>query len=282
MMSRRPQQPSGMSVSLAGGAPRRAPCGSLRRMATQWGVPNRCKVQAIRDPLGACGGWHGREKAVERSQPAHPQTAHHHSSCRRHPQACGADRHQAPASKPDPRPEVDVGHGGDGRQLRRGRANRILHLRAATASTAARLIRATARRVQERRLTPPGDKAEPAPAGRLTTPHPHRGGIACSIRSAWQCVGWPRCGAALRNLLGPESKTKGFPCEPRGHDMQVVGAVRQAGTAYISMFPYTTNDSLRIRRPWLRLPLRHSHLSCWVALHLPPAPHGRLVRVTAG
>jgi hypothetical protein len=141
MMSRRPQQPSGMSVSLAGGAPRRAPCGSLRRMATQWGVPNRCKVQAIRDPLGACGGWHGREKAVERSQPAHPQTAHHHSSCRRHPQACGADRHQAPASKPDPRPEVDVGHGGDGRQLRRGRANLILHLRAAAASIAARLIR---------------------------------------------------------------------------------------------------------------------------------------------
>ncbi len=50
----------------------------------------------------------------------------------------------AVASKPDPRPEVDVGHGGDGRQLRRGRANLILHLRAAAASIAARLIRATA------------------------------------------------------------------------------------------------------------------------------------------
>jgi hypothetical protein len=101
--------------------------------------------------------WHGCQEAVERSQRAHPQAARHHGSCRRHPQACGAHRSEAAASKPGPRAEVGVGHGGDDRQLRRGRAHLILSVRAAAASIAAGLICATARKQgQERRLTMPG------------------------------------------------------------------------------------------------------------------------------
>ena len=93
----------------------------------------RCRVQPIRNPC-LCGGCHGREKIVERSQPAHPQTAHHHGRCRRHPQAGGAHRPQAAASQPGPRPKVAVGHGADHRQLRWGRAHLLLRLRAAPAS----------------------------------------------------------------------------------------------------------------------------------------------------
>jgi hypothetical protein len=104
------------------------------------GPQARCKVQAIRDP---CRGWVRMAwppEDSERPQRAHPQTAHRHGRCRRHPQACGAHRHQAAASKPDPRPEVAVGRGGGSRQLRRGRANLLLRLRAAAAWIAARLI----------------------------------------------------------------------------------------------------------------------------------------------
>jgi hypothetical protein len=93
-------------------------------------------------PLGspaACEGCHGRQEAVERSQRAHPRTAHHRGRCRRHPQGCDAQRHQASASKSDPRPEVAVGRGGGSRQLRRGRADLVLRVRAAAASIAAQL-----------------------------------------------------------------------------------------------------------------------------------------------
>jgi len=108
------------------------------RVQPRGGSPQpRCKVQAIRDP---CGGDRGCQKTVERSQRAHPQTAHHRGSCRRHPQGCSAHRHQASATKPNPRPEVDMGRGGGSRQLRRGGANLLLRARAAAASIAARLI----------------------------------------------------------------------------------------------------------------------------------------------
>jgi hypothetical protein len=86
----------------------------------------------------SCGGCHGRQETVEQSQRAHPQIAHH---CGRwHPEDCGAPRHQASASQPDPRPEVAVSRGGGSRQLRWDRANLVLRVRAAAASIAARLI----------------------------------------------------------------------------------------------------------------------------------------------
>jgi hypothetical protein len=110
-------------------------------------------------PLPCAEGCHGRQKTVERSQRTHPQGAHPRGSCRRHPQGCGTHRHQASASKPDPRPEVAVGYGGGSCQLRRGRANLILLLRAA-ASIPASLIRATA-----------GEHQMEDPSGGIRTPN---------------------------------------------------------------------------------------------------------------
>ena len=153
---------------------------------------NRCMVR----PSGscrACGGWHGRQEAVERSQRAQPQAAGHHGRCRRHPQACGAHRSEAAASKPGPRPEVGVGHGGDGRKLRRGRAHLVLALRAAaTASIAARLICATApKQSQDRRLTTSGDNRRPCPGPVLRRCAPHRPGIPSRCASGQQLTAMP-------------------------------------------------------------------------------------------
>jgi hypothetical protein len=154
-------------------------------------------VQAIGDPCRVCGGWHGRQKTVERPQPAHPQAARHHGSCRRYPQACGAHRPQAAASQPGPRPEVGVGHGGDRRQLGGGRANLVLRLGAATASIAARLIGATApKRVRSSGRSPSAVEvaaAAPNAAARLGT---------CSLGQSWKRWSGPVSNSCTARLLG--------------------------------------------------------------------------------
>ena len=63
-----------------------------------------------------------------------PQAAHHRCRCRRHPPGSGAHRHQEPTGKPDPGPKTGVGCTRRARQLRRSRANLILHVRAASAA----------------------------------------------------------------------------------------------------------------------------------------------------
>jgi hypothetical protein len=105
----------------------------------------RCKVPGHQGSL-PCARMEWPPGTVERSQRAHPQIAGHRGRCRRDPQGCGAYRHQASASKPDPRAEVDVGRGGGSRQLRRGRASLVVGVRAAAASIAARLIHPLSRR----------------------------------------------------------------------------------------------------------------------------------------
>jgi hypothetical protein len=87
-----------------------------------------------------CGGCHSRQETVEQSERAHPPTVHHRRRGRRHPQCCRVDRPQASASQPNPRSKVAVGRGGGRRQLRRDRANLVLHLRAVAASIPVRLI----------------------------------------------------------------------------------------------------------------------------------------------
>jgi ribosomal protein L37AE/L43A len=109
-------------------------CGALIRAPTQAAV----LVCSGCDSYFANPG--NSPEVGQRSQRAHPQTAHYRGCCRRHPQGCGARRHQASTSRPDPRTQVTVGRRGGSRQLRRGRADLLLCVRAAAASIAARLI----------------------------------------------------------------------------------------------------------------------------------------------